>query len=66
MRRAISVVTLSLALMTTFASTAFADAPEAPGIWTENPTVLCIVGYHLIQNPAHPDWWMPFCTPDHP
>ncbi len=65
MRRSIWAIALALTSLTVSASPALAAPPtEGPGPWGNWP-ILCIVGYHLQTNPAHPEWGsLPFCLRD--
>jgi hypothetical protein len=41
-----------------------AAAGDGPGPWGDH-FILCIEGYHLPTNPAHPEWGtLPMCVPD--
>ena len=63
MKRSSIVVTCALALFAGTAQPALAAPAEPPGPWTNQPTILCIIGYHLPQQPVF-GWYMSRCIKD--
>ncbi len=63
MRRSALVLVLALSLLGATGSVALAEPVDPPGPWTDTPSLLCILGYHLPQHP-HFGWYMERCVPD--
>jgi hypothetical protein len=65
MRRSAFVLAFVFSLLVGNGNVALADPPESPGPWITSPAILCVEGYHLVTNPAHPEWgWLPWCVRD--
>jgi hypothetical protein len=62
-KRVSIVVTLALSLFAGAAQPALAAPATPPGPWTDSPTILCILGYHLPQHPVF-GWYLDHCVRD--